>query len=65
MQPTHDETSPCYCLKCETPVEESAEACVRCSTPFVGSGAFDKLRGPRPSALFHELFHPAAGDRAA
>jgi hypothetical protein len=45
-----------YCLHCEAPVCETASACPRCRAPFTGSGAFYRIRGPRPSSLFHTLF---------
>ena len=45
-----------YCAHCLGPAEEQARMCGTCRAPFVGSGAFDVIRGPRPSALFAELF---------
>ena len=55
MPPTHEILDP-YCAKCLAPASETAEVCARCRTPFVGSGAYELLRGPRPSRLFAELY---------
>ena len=48
-----------YCLHCHAPASLRAEACSRCRAPFVGSGSFDRISGPRPSSLFMQLFAPA------
>ena len=58
--PTHDETR-CYCLHCLAPVRESDEACPDCGASFAGSGAFDRIHGPRPSRTFRTLFAAPAG----
>ena len=58
MQPTHD-TLDAYCALCLAPAPEDAAACATCRIPFVGSGAFHIVRGPRPSPLFAELFSSA------
>lgn len=55
MQSHHTDTDS-YCALCLASAEEHARRCRSCATPFVGSGAFDVVRGPRPSALFSELF---------
>jgi hypothetical protein len=64
MQPDHDHHD-CYCLICHAPAEEAAESCVQCRASFLGSGGFDKVRGPRPSSMFLALFAAPATDRAA
>ena len=55
MQPNHFDAFDCYCLRCQAPASETARACERCETPFTGSGAFDRVIGPRPSPVFAEL----------
>ncbi len=59
MQSDRDDTLESYCLHCLEPAGETSEACVGCHTPFVGSGAFQRVRGPGPSALFTKLFATA------
>ena len=56
MQPIHSDTITSYCLHCYTPADETAPACARCRAPFAGSGAYHRVRGPRPSPLFAALF---------
>ena len=62
MQRIHDDTTDSYCLHCYTPADETEKACAHCRAPFAGSGAYHRVRGPRPSPLFTALFAP---DRAA
>lgn len=59
MPPTHDDAQ-CYCLHCLATVNETDEACSACGASFAGSGAFDRIHGPRPSATFRALFAPPA-----
>ena len=56
MQPIHFDALESYCLRCQARGDEKAPACWRCGTDFAGSGAFDRVLGPPPSALFAELF---------
>ena len=56
MQPSHDDTIDSYCLHCYAPADETALACARCRTSFMGSGTYHRVRGPRPSPLFARLF---------
>jgi len=65
MQPNHDDHYDCYCLSCHAPAEETADSCVQCRASFLGSGRFDKVRGPRPSSMFLALFDSRATDRTA
>ncbi len=63
MQPIHEQAIDSYCLHCYAPADESARACAQCRTAFTGSGAYHRVRGPRPSPLFAELF--ASGSTAS
>lgn len=65
MEPMNSASHDCYCLHCHTAVSETAPACAQCQAPFVGSGAFDRVSGPRPSSVFAQLFSDARGDLGA
>lgn len=55
MQPINYDALEPYCLRCRSHVDESARTCWRCGTEFSGSGRFQRVHGPLPSALFAEL----------
>ena len=58
MMHRHLDTHDAFCARCLASCHEHAETCPGCDTPFFGAGAFDRIRGPRPSRLFAELFAP-------
>jgi hypothetical protein len=65
MPSFHDDAHESYCLHCYAPAPESLEACEGCDVSFLGSGSFDRVRGPRPSALYRRLISGAAARAGA
>lgn len=65
MHSPYPDVRDAYCVRCLFPADERARMCGSCGAPFVGSGAFDVMRGPRPSSLFGELLRSSPVATAA
>ncbi len=47
---------PCYCLGCQTVVDERDAECGGCGRSFAGTGRFDRISGFPPKRTLNETF---------